>query len=263
VFIGVTRQAIKIGGNGIMNKSKDMASLNRKMQTAITILRWEMGNAWGHVAVRAPDQTHFFLRHIRPPLEKRISDDTLRYDLDGNFVSGKRDLPQEIFFYSVPLKTKTNLGAVIHCHPPGAIALAAVGQKITPIHQDAVRFGKGIPLAPWLYGSLRDHAERAFKLMRDNCAVVIRGHGAVVTGETLEDACMNMVHLERTARMILSAAPMGKVKALSDAEMRHLRILVRGGKRTGSKISESPDPQHKEWRFFESMVESGEQWATI
>lgn len=244
-----------------MTRPEDIIGLNRKMATAITILRWEMGNAWGHVAVRAANETRFFLRHIRPPLEKRVTDEALQYDLDGKLIAGKRDLPQEIFFYSVPFKAKKNLVAVIHCHPPAAIALAAVGQKIVPIHQDAVRFGKSIPVAPWLYGSLRNHAERALKLMRENCALVIRGHGAIVTGESLEEACMNMVHLERTARMILMAAPLGKVKPLSDAEIRKFQFLVRGVKQRGLNLTRNPG--RKEWRFFESMVERGEPWTTL
>jgi ribulose-5-phosphate 4-epimerase/fuculose-1-phosphate aldolase len=248
-----------------MSTSSIRSEIEDKMSTAISILQWEMGNGWGHVATRNPDGNRFLLRHVRPPLDAKVPDDVLEYDLDGKLLSGERDLPQEIYFYSVPLKAKKNLNAVIHCHPPAAIALASVGQKIIPLHQDAIRFGKGIPIAPWLYGSLRDHADRAFKMMANNCALMIKGHGAIVTGDTLEEACLNMVHLERTAKMILMASALGKVQRLSDSEIRQFEFVVHGVKQKESRKEplSTRNPGRKEWRYFETMVKNGQRWTTL
>ena len=247
-----------------MPDSNQLDELKDKISTTVAILRWEMGNGWGHVGARTPDQNRFLLRHIRPPLDKRTpADELLEYDLDGNLVNGKRDLPQEIYFYSVPLKEKKNVNVVIHCHPPAAITLTAAGGKILAIHQDAIRFGNGIPVAPWLYGSWPEHGDEAVKIMGDNCALVIEGHGALAFGETIEEACMNMVHLERTAKMILMAKSVGEVKALTPAVIQQYQLAVHGENFDPTKNVNPRNPGKKEWRYFEYMVKTGEQWPRL
>ena len=79
-------------------------------------------------------------------------------------------------------------GAVIHCHPPVAVSLVATGKKIVPIYQHAIKFGKGVPVSPWLYGTCREDGERAAKAMGKSCALMMQGHGANVTGRTIQEA---------------------------------------------------------------------------
>ena len=159
---------------------------------------------WGHVSVRTVDGKGFSLMPIRCPVDPNIpADDLIEYDLDGKMVAGRRDAIDEIFFYSCPYRAKDDVGAVIHCHPEMAMALAAVGREIKPVHTSSVRFNAGVAVTPFLYGYWLDHGEQAVKAMADGCAVLIRGHGAIVTGKTLEEACINMVQLERTAKLLL------------------------------------------------------------
>ena len=79
----------------------------------------------------------------------------LEYDLEGKTDFRTEDPPAEIFlFYRAVSETfKKDVGAVIHCHPPAAVSLVATGKKIMPMHQHAIKFGKGVPVSPWLYGT--------------------------------------------------------------------------------------------------------------
>jgi ribulose-5-phosphate 4-epimerase/fuculose-1-phosphate aldolase len=234
--------------------------LKNKMATAISILQWELADMWGHVSVRAPDGHRFLLRHLRPPLDPKVpADDVLEYDLDGRLVSGKRDQPDEIFFYACPFKEKQGVGAVIHCHPQAAISLIAAGKKVLPIHQHSIRFGRGVPVSPWLYGFWPEHGNRAVKAMGENCALLIKGHGALVTGRTLEEACINMVYLERTAKMILMASQVGEVSAVSPAVVKKYSSVV-GTRSKGQKEQMGPRAP-LEWQYFELMIRKGERWS--
>jgi hypothetical protein len=81
--------------------------IKNKMSTACAILRWELSNMWGHVSVRAPSGGGFSLMPLREPVDVTIpSDDLLQYDLEGNFLSGRRDAIDEIFFYSCPYRAR-------------------------------------------------------------------------------------------------------------------------------------------------------------
>jgi len=236
--------------------------LKEKMSTACAILKWELASMWGHVSVRTPDRERFLLMPLRPSLDRTISStDILEYDLTGNMVSGRREPIDEVFFYTCPYNAREDVGAVIHCHPEMTVALAAVRRKIQAIHTASVRFAGGVPVTPFLYGFWQSHGKKAMEAMRDKCAVIIRGHGVIVTGKNLEEACINTVQLERTAKMILLGSTIGKVEALSSASIKQFRSVV------GSRVKDVADRDLMasvlEWRYYESMVKAGERWARL
>ncbi len=236
-------------------QQEDVAELKDKISTAISILLWEMADMMGHVSSRTPDCERFLLRHLRPPWDPKIpEDDVLEIDMDGKRISGQRQTGAtgfEIYFYTCPYKARKDVGAVIHCHPPMTVALAAVGQKVVPINHRH-KFGE-VAVLPWLYGSLPEHGEVVTKALEHNCAVVIQGHGAVVTGETLEEACINMVQLEQAAKMILLAGPLGKVVPVPQDAVKKFRSLVEVRQsRSGRPLAE--------WRYFERLIKRGERW---
>lgn len=234
--------------------------LKDKMTTAVKILRWELANMWGHVSVRAPGDEHFFLMHLRPPPDPAIpEDDLLEFDLEGRLVSGRREEPDEVFFYVCPYKAKTNVNAVIHCHPEMAVALTAARKKIVAVHHHSIRFGKGVPVAPWLYGLWPEHGEQATKVMGQGRAVIIRGHGAIVTGESLEEACITMVQLERAAKIIMRAASAGKVTPLPDGAIKKFRSMVHKRAQDPGVRSRTP----LEWIYYESLLKKGERWSQL
>ena len=237
------------------------AELKEKMSTACAILQWELANMWGHVSVRTADGNGFSLMPIRRPVDPNLpADDLLEYDLEGKMVAGRRDAIDEIFFYSCPYRVKGDVGAVIHCHPEMATALAAVGRQIKPIHASSARFENGVAVTPFLYGYWLEHGEQAIKAMGDGCAVMIRGHGAIVTGKTLEEACINMVQLERTAKLLLLSSGLNEPQPLSSAEIEQFKSIA------GVRARGKADPaiaSFMEWSYYESMIKRGERWSRL
>jgi ribulose-5-phosphate 4-epimerase/fuculose-1-phosphate aldolase len=235
--------------------------LKNKMSTACAILRWELANMWGHVSVRTPRGDGFSLMPIRRPVDPNIpADDLLEYDLDGKLTSGRRDAIDEIFFYSCPYQAKDEVGAVIHCHPEMATALAAVGKEIAPIHTSSARFEHGVGVTPFLYGYWREHGEKAVQAMGEGCALLIRGHGAIVRAKTLEEACINMVQLERTAKLILVSRALGEPRSLSAAELEEFKAVA------GLRARGKADPaiaSFMEWSYYESLIKRGERWSRL
>ncbi|MGH7771320.1 MAG: class II aldolase/adducin family protein [Candidatus Binatia bacterium] len=241
---------------------KTMDDLKDKMSAAASILRWELANMWGHVSARSPDGKSFLLMHLRPPEDPNLPpDEVLEYDLNGSLISGRRDQPEEIFFYVCPYNARKDVGAVIHCHPEMAIALTAAGRKILPIHLGSRNFARAVPVAPWLYGLWREDGEEATKRLGRDCALMIQGHGAIVTGETLEEACINTVKLERAAKMILLAGRLGKLRPLSPGVIKKFRQV--GRRRTTNTTGQSQSRVPLEWRYYESLVKKGERWSRL
>src|SRR5687768_3936522 len=228
----------------------ELDQLKDNMVTAAKILLWEIGDMWGHVSSKTPDGKRFLLLPLRPPVDPGIpDDDVLEYDLDGKLISGKRDEPEEIFFYTCTYKAKKEIGAVIHVHPPVATSVVATGKKIIPMRHNALKFGKGVPVTPWLYGTWRDDGDRAAKAMGDNCAVMIRGHGANLTGKSIQEACLNTIELERTAKMMVWAASIGKTKSpFAPATVRKYQSLEASRLKRRSNVPS----RSAAWSYYES-----------
>jgi L-fuculose-phosphate aldolase len=234
----------------------DVHELQDKLNTAVQILRWELADMWGHVSVRTPRDT-FLILPLRPPLDADLpEDEVLEYDFEGNMISGRRDPPAEIYFFTCAYKARKDVGAVIHCHPPVAVSLIAAGKKIVPIYQHSIKFGKELPTSPWLYGTWLEDGETATRTMGDSCALMITGHGANVVGASVQEACLNAVHVERTAKMIMWAESVGKANPIppevveSYARVERERVQNRG----------SRPPRSPEWNYYERLVKRGEHW---
>ena len=236
----------------------DLDELKDKLTTGARILRWELADMWGHISCRSPGGNSFLILPLRPPYDHTLSEDELlEYDLEGKLISGRRDPHAEIFFFTALYKSKTDTGAVIHCHPPAAVSLVATGKKIVPIYQHAIKFGKGVPISPWLYGTWRKDGERAAKAMGKSRALMMKGHGANVIGKSIQEACLNAVHLERSAKMILRAACVDRFSSLTTIAMKKFQAVE------GERSNRPGPPRSPEWNYYESMINRGERWNTL
>src|SRR4030095_3152174 len=113
------------------------------------------------------------------------------------------------------------------------LALAAVGGKIEPIHTSSVRFENGVPMTSFLYGYWQQHGEQAAKAMGENCALIIQGHGTIVTGRTAEYACINMVKRKRPGRSRLRGRASGQAQPLTPAAIEEFKSIA--GRRARGK----------------------------
>jgi ribulose-5-phosphate 4-epimerase/fuculose-1-phosphate aldolase len=110
---------------------------------------------------------------------------------------------------------------------------------------------------------MRSHGERAVKLMGENCALMIKGHGAVVVGEIIEEACMNMARMERTAKMMMYAAALGRPAPVPPAVGKLFASIypAPGNQKQGKRLRSIG---HKtEFQYYEGLVKKGEKWPTI
>jgi ribulose-5-phosphate 4-epimerase/fuculose-1-phosphate aldolase len=88
---------------------------------------------------------------------------------------------------------------------------------------------------------------------------MIQGHGANVIGATIQEACLNVVHLERTAKMITWAESVGKLSPFPPSVVkRYEEVEADRVKRRGSRPPRSP-----EWNYYEYLIKRGERWNTL
>jgi L-fuculose-phosphate aldolase len=102
--------------------------------------------------------------------------------------------------------------AILHAHPPSAVALSLIEEAIVPADSEGGHFLRRVPVivAARVVASA-EVAERASALLATHRVVMIRGHGSFAVGATLEEALGITTTLEASAKILLLARGVGWV----------------------------------------------------
>lgn len=162
----------------------------------------------GHVSMRLPSDPGRFLvkgRGYRVDVLSRMRpEEMVTCDLEGYWVDGPvGSLPcNEVKIHSCIYKTRPDVHSIVHVHPEYTVLLSVLGKEIVPMAQEGatlVRQKFNVYPKTKIITSDAEGTEVA-KLLANNKAVLLFGHGAVTVGASCEESVMNMVHLEHQAR---------------------------------------------------------------
>jgi ribulose-5-phosphate 4-epimerase/fuculose-1-phosphate aldolase len=185
--------------------------LERDLKIASSILEWEMGDMWGHVGVRLPDGAGIMVKSIRPASgEDERKDWLVRFDYSGKKISGVGSPPFEAPIYTQIFKARPDVQAVAHAHAPMCIVLSLADKTVAAVHMQSIPFEQGVPLYPRPI-HIKDDAEGAdlARALGQSRAVIIKAHGIVTAGKSIDEACMTALWLERTAKIQVLAHTIG------------------------------------------------------
>lgn len=98
---------------------------------------------------------------------------------------------------------KTSWRAIVHCHPPLAIALSLKRGRIVPLDVEGSYHLGEIPVlfSHNPVGS-KEIAEEIAELMKDRRIIMVKAHGSFSAGDTLEEAYHLSSCLEHSCRII-------------------------------------------------------------
>ncbi|MDO8688628.1 MAG: class II aldolase/adducin family protein [Dehalococcoidia bacterium] len=113
--------------------------------------------------------------------------------------SASFDLPAHRAIYR-----STDIKAVLHAHPPHALALSMVEDEMVLVELEASYLLKRIPVLK--FRGIEHYAEDSQsaipEALRDHLIVMVRGHGTYSAGSTLEDAYRWTSTLEENCRIV-------------------------------------------------------------
>ena len=188
--------------------------LKRKSVLAHRILTMtgSMGDTTGHVFVRVPGSNEMLARcrnevDVSPAYVEPRS--LHRVDFAGNPVEDLGDwtIPPERFIGTTLFKRRPEVGCVIHAHPPAQVLCSILDIPLQPLvgaqnwGGSAVALG-GIPIYP---RSLLIHNEEIgaglMAVMGNKDVGILKAHGNVVTGRTIEEATIKAIRVENLAKL--------------------------------------------------------------
>lgn len=167
-------------------------------------------DGFGHVSIRHPDAPGRYLmaRAIAPALV--TPDDIIEYDMDSNPCNANgRGSFIERFIHGEIYKARPDIDSVVHSHSPSVIPFGLVGVKMQAMFHNAAFLAAGVPVF-----DIREKFGATDMLVCD-CAkgvalagalgdrdiALMRAHGSVACGPTLQTAVFRAVYTEVNARV--------------------------------------------------------------
>ena len=194
-------------------------SLADDLVTANKILdRAELAVPFGHVSVRIPQTDRFLIsRAIAPGV---VTDsDILVVNLQGKILEGTGKWHGESWIHICLYRARPEINGVVHTHSLYVTALATAEAGFIP----ATIFGTAFAdTKTYTKAGLINTEERGIamaNLMGDSVALLLKGHGGSVAGNTLEEATARAIMLEEAAKVQILAGLAGKVTPYAAEEL--------------------------------------------
>jgi HCOMODA/2-hydroxy-3-carboxy-muconic semialdehyde decarboxylase len=184
-------------------------------------------DAAGHVSMRHPGHAERFLmsRSLAPALV--TADDIIELTLECEVCDARGRRPFiERFLHGAIYRARPDVMAIAHGHSTSVIPFGLVATPMRATYHNAAFLAAGVPVF-----DIRDQfgatdivissAERGAALaeaLGDKSVALLRAHGVVVVGPSLQAAVFRAVFTEVSARVQLQAAVLGGPIAALDEE---------------------------------------------
>jgi L-ribulose-5-phosphate 4-epimerase len=176
----------------------------------------------GHISVRLPsDPERFLMKPAGVGLEEMTPDNIITVDIEGKKVLGSMSRHNEVFIHSEVFRARADVQAVIHTHPPHAVAFSSLGRPLLPVGNDGVTFSGGrLPIFSETTDLIITQArgQAVARCLGEHPALILRNHGIVAAARSIEEAVWIALKLEKACRVQMLAEAAGGPKLLAEGE---------------------------------------------
>ena len=186
----------------------------------------------GHISVRDPENPHTFWTN---PLSKHFgllkASDMILVDYDGNAIGGNLSLPANaagFLIHSAVHKARPDVTAACHTHSPYGKAWSAFAKPLEMLNQDVTYFygdAQAVYEASLHWPTMKIHDDTNSSVQEFNGVVfseeegerlakalgpkgkglILRNHGLLTVGSTVDEACYLYTLMERSCQVQLLA----------------------------------------------------------
>jgi L-fuculose-phosphate aldolase len=150
-------------------------------------------------------------------------EDICKVDYEGRQLSGTKKRTSEVLLHLAVYKTRPDVQAVVHCHPPHATAFAVAREPIPKCVLPEVEVFLGeVPMAVYETPGTQKFAETIVPYVKDCNTIILANHGTVTFGPALETAYFNTEIIDAYCRILILARQLGGVNYFTDQQTREL-----------------------------------------
>jgi ribulose-5-phosphate 4-epimerase/fuculose-1-phosphate aldolase len=185
-------------------------------------------DAFGHVSVRDPrNPQRYVMARSRSPALVELAD-LMEFELDGTPVDARGRTPYgERMIHGAVYEARPDVTSVVHHHAYGVLPFTLTPLPLRPVIHTASVIGANVPVwdirddfgATDLLVRTMEQGRSLTATLAQNTCVLMRGHGAVVIGASVQRAVLTAIYLQVNANVELQAHVLGEPAFLSDEEI--------------------------------------------
>jgi ribulose-5-phosphate 4-epimerase/fuculose-1-phosphate aldolase len=176
----------------------------------------------GHITARDPELLdHFWVNPFAMHFGQIRASDLILVNHEGQVVEGKRPVNTAAFvIHSQVHAARPDIVAAAHSHSVYGKTWSALGRPLDPITQDVCAFYGDHAVFDDYTGVVLDIEEgkRIAHALGDNKAVILRNHGLLTVGTSVDTCVWWFITMERSCQAQLLAMAAGAPRVLIDAE---------------------------------------------
>jgi L-fuculose-phosphate aldolase len=180
---------------------------------------------YGHVSARVGKEV-VAIKAGGVPMATVSPNDVARVTLDGTNMSPGLRIHDETIMHLAVYRSRPEVQAVVHTHPIYSHAASLHGPPTGVYSQDQVLFSDSLSFYDnaLLVNNPESAAEFA-SCLGINRAALLRGHGLLTVGESVEEAVVLAVLLERAMQILVTARAVGSPTPMRSDEVATLGQL--------------------------------------
>ena len=174
----------------------------------------------GNISARSGDR--MLITPSATPYEDITPEMIAAMPLEGDYGSWEGPLKPstEWRFHLDIMKSRPEVGAIVHTHATFATVLAIARREIPACHYMIAAFGgNNVRCADYATYGTKELSENALKALAGRSACLLANHGLIATGPTLAKAMWAAVELETIAKQYYYALQLDGMAILSDAQI--------------------------------------------
>jgi ribulose-5-phosphate 4-epimerase/fuculose-1-phosphate aldolase len=201
---------------------------------------------YNHITARIPGTEHLLI-NLYGLLYKEITASSLvKVDVEGNIVA-KPDTDYGInvsgyVIHGAIHKARPDVACVLHTHTRAGMAVAAMSCGLLPLSQTSIRFVGHIGYHDYEGPAIEvDERERLVRDLGPHDAMIMRNHGLLTCGATIQQAFNTMYQLEMSCRSQVDAmAARTELTMPGENVLAHTAHLYQPGTRRPYGVQEWP-----------------------
>ena len=179
----------------------------------------------GNISVRLDDDRIMVTPSGRPK-GLLLPDDMVIVDINGKHLQGTRKASSEAKMHLFVYQNRPDIQSCVHSHAPYstsfAVAGIALGEDILP---EVVLFVGGVPLTDYAPPGTDEVPRSLEPHIESNNAFLLRNHGLLTIGRSLEEAYNRHETVEHCARIVHLARQLGNVDSIPSEDFKRLEKM--------------------------------------
>jgi ribulose-5-phosphate 4-epimerase/fuculose-1-phosphate aldolase len=204
----------------------DHEALRQKIADCTRLLTMqEIIDFSGHVSVRIPGTDRILIQPRDTSRAGLRAEDLLIVDLAGRIVDGEGPAPSETALHTCVYRARPDAQAICHGHPGISTLFTIVDRPLVAARNFAYRFAEGLPVhVDPTHIRSESQGQAVARTLANHSACLLRGHGTVVVGASIEQVFMDCLDIEENARSVLFASLLGPLRPMAGDEITALRV---------------------------------------